>query len=222
MATTSRPSRHTPAPPPLTNTEGTICRSHRVTRTGLDGRIEGLFVRLLNGQDDEHDVPGSGTGGRARSGRRGMSMRKKGERRVVLCSEVEGIMFPESAGLLAKEEQEGKGNGAEGEAEWKSVMMDDSDPEQGGIPIPTNDKHRDIAPSTSRGTASDPRLAGMQRAQNRERVRQAARRGVVFGFLLPAGEGGEERGRRRAEAVQNGRVVEASFAKGEWGVRWFE
>lgn len=58
---------------------------------------------------------------------------------------------------------------------------------------------------------------GRRRAEEREKVRQAARRGVVFGFGVG---GGEER--RRVEAVQGGRVVEASFAKGEWGVRWRE
>ncbi|MCJ1291803.1 hypothetical protein MMC34_003348 [Xylographa carneopallida] len=66
------------------------------------------------------------------------------------------------------------------------------------------------------------RRAGQQRAEERELVRQAARRGVAFGFLVVGGgsgsAGAEER--RRCEAVQGGRVVEASFAKGEWGVRW--
>ena len=73
---------------------------------------------------------------------------------------------------------------------------------------------------------------GMKVAKQREQVRQAARRGVVFGFVIEGesdskvGRDGEEgarvgkEGRRKVEAVQNGRVVEASFAKGEWGVRW--
>ncbi|MCJ1437857.1 hypothetical protein MMC27_007244 [Xylographa pallens] len=76
------------------------------------------------------------------------------------------------------------------------------------------------------------RRAGQQRAEERELVRQAARRGVAFGFVVASGtddvqsgtgqkpSAGEER--RKCEAVQNGRVVEASFAKGEWGVRWRE
>jgi hypothetical protein len=45
-------------------------------------------------------------------------------------------------------------------------------------------------------------------------VRSAARRGVVFGFLV--GEGSEER--RKCEAVMNGIVVEPSFAKGDWSI----
>ena len=33
--------------------------------------------------------------------------------------------------------------------------------------------------------------------------------------------GGQER-RKKCEAVMNGQVVEASYAKGEWGIRWRE
>lgn len=70
------------------------------------------------------------------------------------------------------------------------------------------------------------RLEGQRRADEREMVRKAARRGVAFGFLVGAGEegvrGGEKGERRKCEAVMKGAVVEASFAKGEWGVRWRE
>lgn len=61
------------------------------------------------------------------------------------------------------------------------------------------------------------RAEGQRRAHEREMVRCAARRGVVFGFLL---DGGEER--RKCEAVMQGNVVEPSFAKGDWAVRWRE
>ena len=61
-----------------------------------------------------------------------------------------------------------------------------------------------------------PMERGMQKAKEREMVRRAARRGVAFGFEM------EEGGRRSVEAVQGGRVVESSFAKGEWGVRWIK
>ncbi len=173
-----------------------------------------MFVGLLDGQDDG-DVARGGYGGGAEAARGRMT--KKGERRVVLCSEVERIVFASSSAQAVNGEV-----GGEGEGEWKFVDMEDSDPDEGGIPIPANDEHGGVTLSSPSATSSDLRLAGMQRAQNRERVRQAARRGVVFGFLVPGREGDEERGRRRAEAVQNGRVVEASFAKGEWGVRWVE
>ncbi|KAK2775893.1 hypothetical protein CKAH01_12702 [Colletotrichum kahawae] len=59
------------------------------------------------------------------------------------------------------------------------------------------------------------RNEGQKKAHERELVRCAARRGVVFGFLV-----GEER--RKCEAVMQGKVVEPSYAKGDWAVRWRE
>lgn len=61
------------------------------------------------------------------------------------------------------------------------------------------------------------RRQGQKRARQREMVRCAARRAVVFGLV--AGEGEE---RRKCEAVMNGKVVEPSFAKGGWSIRWRE
>ena len=71
---------------------------------------------------------------------------------------------------------------------------------------------------------------GMQKARERELVRRCARRMVVFGIhsrvTALSGSGADEAQElvledgRTVEAVQNGRVVEASFAKGEWGLRW--
>lgn len=61
------------------------------------------------------------------------------------------------------------------------------------------------------------RREGQKRADEREAVRKAARRGCAFGFSV---EGEEEK--RKCEAVMKGVVVEASFAKGEWGIRWRE
>jgi len=104
------------------------------------------------------------------------------------------------------------------------------------------------------------RLEGVRRAEHKEMVKCAARRVVVFGLLVDAGEekgedggggggkkgkGGKKRGkgkdvevdvekggqmdvgedgklRRKCEAVMNGAVVEPSFAKGDWGIRWRE
>lgn len=59
------------------------------------------------------------------------------------------------------------------------------------------------------------RKEGMRRAKHREMVRCAARRGVVFGF-------GEGEDKRKCEAVMLGKVVEPSFAKGDWSIRWRE
>jgi hypothetical protein len=62
-------------------------------------------------------------------------------------------------------------------------------------------------------------------------VRKAARRGCAFGFIVPQ-EFEEKKSRdatvhtaeqrRKCEAVMKGAVVEASYAKGEWAIRWRE
>ncbi|ORY33082.1 hypothetical protein BCR39DRAFT_521078 [Naematelia encephala] len=54
-------------------------------------------------------------------------------------------------------------------------------------------------------------------SQRREEARRAARRLVNFGFTS---QGVEEE--KPVEAVQDRKVVEGSFAKGEWGIRWAE
>ncbi|KAJ9609769.1 hypothetical protein H2200_006097 [Cladophialophora chaetospira] len=88
------------------------------------------------------------------------------------------------------------------------------------------------------------RIEGQQRAEEREMVRRAARRGVVFGFVVEPPDGGRQKQsasrtsatrqadadtdkhsseqRRKCEALMNGAVVEPSFAKGNWAVRWRE
>ena len=98
------------------------------------------------------------------------------------------------------------------------------------------------------------RAAGQRRAEEREMVRRAARRGCAFGFVISSeeGHGGTDKDepigrktknkkgksvkpqpdgavvfadghiRRKCEAVMSGQAVEASFAKGDWGIRWRE
>jgi len=98
------------------------------------------------------------------------------------------------------------------------------------------------------------RREGQRKAEEREMVRKAARRGCAFGFVVEngggeAGGGGPEESksgkrkgkgkkqgvdevaeerlegkqrRRKCEAVMSGQVVESSFAKGDWGIRWRE
>jgi hypothetical protein len=99
------------------------------------------------------------------------------------------------------------------------------------------------------------RREGQKRAEEKEFVKQVARRAVVFGLLVDAppsasegergggkgsGKGGkgrnakrkegeveesgkgEEKVRRKCEALMQGSVVEPSFAKGDWSVRWRE
>ncbi|RYP91828.1 hypothetical protein DL770_002084 [Monosporascus sp. CRB-9-2] len=64
------------------------------------------------------------------------------------------------------------------------------------------------------------RLDGLRRAQQKEMVRSAARRGVAFGFVVGGSSGKETR--RKCEAIMLGKVVEPSFAKGNWCIRWRE
>lgn len=64
------------------------------------------------------------------------------------------------------------------------------------------------------------RRQGLRKAKERDMVRCAARRGVVFGFRIDEGQGVE--GRQIYEAVMNGKVVVPSFAKGDWSIRWRE
>lgn len=76
------------------------------------------------------------------------------------------------------------------------------------------------------------RIEGQRRSHEREMVRSAARRGVVFGFLVHQPDEQPDRDttkgapakqvRKKCEAVMLGKVVEPSFAKGSWGVRWRE
>lgn len=88
------------------------------------------------------------------------------------------------------------------------------------------------------------RRHGAKRAEERETIRRAARRGIVFGFEVPKREslgtkskakpkargkddGGEDAQAssteiRKCEALMNGMVVEPSFAKGNWAIRWRE
>ena len=93
------------------------------------------------------------------------------------------------------------------------------------------------------------RLEGQRKAEEREAVRCAARRLCAFGIMISKADEQKDKGdrgptrkqkeaaledptrttsehvetRRKCEAVLNeGTIVEASFAKGEWGVRWRE
>ncbi|KAJ9659672.1 hypothetical protein H2201_007263 [Coniosporium apollinis] len=71
------------------------------------------------------------------------------------------------------------------------------------------------------------RLEGQRKAEEREMVRRAARRGCAFGFVVGSQDGKDANGkkseeRRKCEAIMNDQAVEASYAKGEWGIRWRE
>ena len=85
------------------------------------------------------------------------------------------------------------------------------------IPVATVAQPATQGPSTDVGNDEQRREAGQKRAEQRELIRRAARRAVIFG--LQADDDQKADG-RRCEAVQNGRVVEPSFAKGDFAIRW--
>ena len=148
------------------------------------------------------------------------------ESRVVKCEEVERMVFGKTrteGGVCSKDEElsSAGGPGDDGQSDGEEEAEEDD----GGVRLPLEmEPPVATATTTSKKPISENRLQksgrerGMQKAKEREMVRRAARRGVAFGFL----EETEERKRRKVEAVQGGRVVESSFAKGEWGVRWKE
>ena len=149
------------------------------------------------------------------------------EGRVVKCEEVEKMVFGRTrteGGAYGEDEELSSGAGGLGD-DGQSDVEEEAEEDDGGVRLlPEMESPVATAITTSKKPDSENKLQksgrewGMQKAKEREMVRRAARRGVAFGFLEETGEGK----RRMVEAVQGGRVVESSFAKGEWGVRWKE
>lgn len=154
-----------------------------------------------------------------------LSSRTGSGRKIVLCGDVEACVFRKSGSVAGVENS--MLSRTSDEVDGASSLDEESD---GGVAVGSQGADHPEPISDDKLT---PQQIGRRRADNREKVRQAARRGVVFGFAVEdnALEEGEERKARedrdqqsprrcRVEAVQGGRVVEASFAKREWGVRW--
>jgi hypothetical protein len=235
-----------------------------------------------------HDGGGNGSASGSRGQRSEERMRakgsglKKGERRrLVLCSEVERLVFGVPADAAEKVFGRGKNRkrrGVDDGPEWKSVdMLDDVSgggdrrgngvvevEEIDGVPIRLDEERvvesgdgneeGDLPQGEESENQAEMRRAGQRRAEERELVRCVARRGCAFGFVSREGSGVEidgpekekakggkkKRGKnsedgedgeevedggevkRKCEAVQNSKVVESSFAKGDWGIRWQE
>ena len=166
----------------------------------------------------------------------------------------------DSAEVFGRAKDRGK-RGAPDEEEWTSVDMDDNwQTEQAIEGKEAACKDRDgaiLTPSHTRPPQSDSevdfsvrgergwteriegtpemlqkRRGGQERAEEREMIKRAARRAVVFGIsTVPSGvpsnskkDDGQTpaRTRRKCEALVNGNVVEPSFAKGDWSLRWRE
>jgi hypothetical protein len=119
-----------------------------------------------------------------------ITARPKGS--VVLCSEVESLVFPASdpSDETGRVEATDQGGSKAGES--------------------------DTALGAQAGESAVQEMKNkMEPSQAREETRRTARRLVNFGWQS---QGVQED--RPVEAVQKGKVVEGSFAKGEWGIRW--
>lgn len=226
----------------------------------LDRKIEQTIVSLLNGD------PESGldkTDAKSRT--------VKGDHRVVVtCDEIEEIVFgsrfdPEK--VFGRRKNRASRVIGKNDSEWKSVDMEDSTEGSADEIEHYDDAQHFLGPRVrppqtksdvngsiggERGWAEkieespedlEKRREGQRRAEEREMVRRAARRAVVFGFLTddpsPSADSKSKKGRARAseggvaitstepirrkcEALMNGSVVEPSFAKGDWSIRWRE
>ena len=195
--------------------------------------------------------------------------KNKDAENVVLCSTVERFVFGEdnadhrvypkqSKNTTSKCEPEAHQFEDPGsDVETISSLSDETDrtlPALGsGVSLKSINSHKSLMASSDNGSKHylqeqrDNAKLGMIKAEQKETVKRAARRGCIFGFALagnPADTSSPSNGayikalaedklkpnfdkdatdaRRKCEAVSNGRVVEPSFAKGNWGIRWRE
>ena len=157
-------------------------------------------------------------------------------RRVVGCEEVEARVFGSMARTSSlSHSMDSRESGGEVESDTAISDQASDDDDDGGVSL--GESMAPNAPFKKQPRileSSTPQQLGRQRAANREKVRQAARRGANFGFPVQALEPTEASPlsqqakdpnsatprRKKVEAIQGGRIVEASFAKGPWGVRW--
>ena len=228
MDSWSRPNKSSATPPPLYLTSNdvkycTACgrvigtrRSHkqnevikycsdgcRKRRLGpVDKKIDRTILSLLLGEK-ESGIDQIDTKCRVRKG---------DHRTVIFCGEIERIAFDRPQPPSKKDED------PEGVSDFEEGGDEDLDPAelQGKRPNPGGPGSK------------EKQQEGQKRAEEREMVRRAARRAVVFGFPVekaydgpaahPKSENSEEK--RKCEALMSGQVVEPSFAKGDWAIRW--
>jgi hypothetical protein len=215
------------------------CKSHK---PGLqDRRLEDAFVQLLIGERafEGEAIPESILAKRTKP--------HKGEPRIVVpCSVVEELIF-------GSRQDPTKTSGRKRNRASRVIGEEDSDLEDhsnelvqfttqgfaGKVRPPQHmtDINGGIGGEKGRAEkgeeteeAAARRKEGLRVTEEKERVKRAARRGVVFGFVVEVAKetrvedklDGGNQVRRKCEAVMNGKVVEPSFAKGEWGIRWRE
>ncbi|KIW19283.1 hypothetical protein PV08_03577 [Exophiala spinifera] len=226
------------------------CRHHKPGP--LDRKIERAMVALLNAE------PGSGIEETAAKSK----FVKGDQRNIITMQEVENLMFrpkpapPSDSPASRPTAETSDASDIDAQAEHGAPPSEGSvgglASREGSLEPATSDGSESIdegsLPGAARPTAEDElkkRQEGHRRAEQREMVRRAARRLVVFGCDqerhnthgdhpkkpnkraakgTTAGVQGSasETVRRKCEALMNGTVVEPSFAKGNWAIRWRE
>lgn len=152
--------------------------------------------------------------------------------------------------------------GSDGDIQYSD---DAASSDEGGIPLVDNFNISHVRPSQQQSEINfsagggersrvekieesaedlEKRRQGQKQAEEREIIRRAARRVIVFGVKVEKRAGAPQRAPkskakgkrkgadeeaeassteiRKAEALMNGMVVEPSFAKGNWSIRWRE
>jgi hypothetical protein len=232
----------------------------------LDRKIEKAIVSLLNGEEGS-GIESTEAKDRVVKGDHRLVVTMDEIEEVIFGSRFD----PEKVYGRRKNRKSRVIRGKDGEGEWKSVDMQSSEEssrgetsedeeDEGGASLavktgarvrpPQNESEVNGSVGGERGraekieeTAGDAmkRHEGQKRADEREMVRRAARRGIVFGFEteIPVEEIVRKKGkkkhteddaaavedsvrRRKCEALMQGSVVEPSFAKGNWSIRWRE
>lgn len=215
------------------------CKNHKPGPQ--DRRLEAAFVSLLLGEStfEDEPIPESILAKRTKP--------HKGEPRVIVpCSVVEELIF-------GSRQDPNKTHGRKKNRASRVIGEEDSDLEDhsndlvqfttqgfaGKVRPPQHltDVNGGIGGEKGRAEkleeseeAANKRKEGLRLTEEKERVKRAARRGIVFGFVVentkePRGENkseGAPQVSRKCEAIMSGKVVEPSFAKGDWGIRWRE
>lgn len=215
------------------------CRSQKPR--DKDRLIENAFAALLNGETtfDGEQILDEILETRIRP-------KAKGERRIVVpCSVAETLVFgsrhdPTKVFGRRKNRATRALDFKEGREEWTSVDMADEFHERpelvdfnatgfaGKVRPPQRMAEVNGSVGGEKGKAEREleteedeakRLDGQRVAEEKELVKRAARRCVVFGMKVGDGD---EATTRLCEAVMSNQVVEPSYAKGDWGIRWRE
>ncbi|KUJ06573.1 uncharacterized protein LY89DRAFT_692388 [Mollisia scopiformis] len=205
-----------------------------------DRRIEDAFVRLLmaDSKFEREPIPEALLNKRTKP--------LKGDPRVIVpCSVVEELIFGtrhdptktsgrkknRASRVIGDENEELDGHGAELKQFTTQGFAGKVRPPQHLTDINGSiggEKGR-AEKGEETGEHAGRRKEGLRVTEEKERVKRAARRGVVFGFTVgdakeaeSEDKGNDHHARRKCEAMMKGKVVEPSFAKGDWGIRWRE